>query len=109
MVNIFSLVILYQRCTKYRDARSRYRKIVYLRYCMYATQLYSDLGTTLTVDSITSFFKRRYKSEDLEDVFGEESDFDVGRRVAKEFVEKGGFKTMPQVVKWLPKKPSYTR
>ena len=59
--------------------------------------MYSNLGETLTVDSITSFFKRRYKSEDIDDVFGEDSDFDVGRRVAREFVEKGGFKIMPQV------------
>ncbi|XP_018026730.1 UDP-glucose:glycoprotein glucosyltransferase 1 isoform X2 [Hyalella azteca] len=60
--------------------------------------LYSAVGSDLTVDTITSFFKQRYKSEDIDDVFGDDSDFDVGRRVAREFIEKGGFKSVPQAL-----------
>uniref|UniRef100_A0A6A7FWQ9 UDP-glucose:glycoprotein glucosyltransferase 1-like isoform X2 n=2 Tax=Hirondellea gigas TaxID=1518452 RepID=A0A6A7FWQ9_9CRUS len=60
-------------------------------------ELYAGVHT-LTVDSITGYFKMKYKSEDLDDVFGEDSDFDVGRRVASEFVQKAGFKKMPQAL-----------
>ena len=33
----------------------------------------------------------------LDDVFGEDSEYDVGRQLAKEFVEKTGLVTLPQV------------
>ena len=54
-------------------------------------------GESISAATVLDFFAARYKSEDLEDVFGEDSDFDVGRRVAREFVAKGGFRAMPQV------------
>lgn len=46
---------------------------------------------------VTAAFKGKYPSVELDDVFGEDSDYDVGRLLAQEFVEKAGITSLPQV------------
>ncbi|KAL7645301.1 UNVERIFIED_CONTAM: hypothetical protein RMT77_003687 [Armadillidium vulgare] len=60
--------------------------------------LYATVTDDVTVDDVTGFFRKRYKSEDLDDVFGFDSDFDVGRQLARMFVDKGGFRSFPQAL-----------
>lgn len=60
--------------------------------------LYSNVDGDITVEDVTSAFKKKYKSEDLEDVFGEDSDYDVGRMLANEYIEKTGMKKFPQAL-----------
>lgn len=63
--------------------------------------MYSNVQGDITVDDVTSHFKSKYRSVDLEDVFGEDSDYDVGRMLAQEFVEKAGITSLPQVVFYI--------
>lgn len=64
----------------------------------FLVDLYSNVQGDITVDDVTSHFKSKYRSVDLEDVFGEDSDYDVGRMLAQEFVEKAGITSLPQAL-----------
>jgi len=48
-------------------------------------------------DDVISLLSIKYRSADVEDIFGEDSAYDTGRRLAHDFVERSGFRKMPQV------------
>ncbi|GIX97388.1 UDP-glucose:glycoprotein glucosyltransferase 1 [Caerostris darwini] len=52
----------------------------------------------ITPDSVIAHFKTIYTSEDLDLVFGPESDYDAGRKTAWEFINKTGLSKPPQVL-----------
>ena len=67
----------------------------------FITDVYSKIeeGEDLEISLIHDTFMESYggkRNEDLklEDVFGEDSEFDVGRQLAKDFAEKSGFKVV---------------
>lgn len=60
-------------------------------------QVYSNVQEDVTVADVTNLFKSKYPSVDLDEVFDEDSDYDVGRLLAQEFVEKAGISNLPQV------------
>ncbi|XP_064106308.1 UDP-glucose:glycoprotein glucosyltransferase 1-like isoform X1 [Macrobrachium nipponense] len=64
----------------------------------FLTNIYASVQGDVTVDDVTSHFKKRYPSTDLEDVFGEDSDYDVGRMLSQDFVEKAGISKFPQAL-----------
>jgi UDP-glucose:glycoprotein glucosyltransferase len=49
------------------------------------------------VDDVISLLRTKYRSADVEEIFGEDSEYDTGRRLARDFVERSGFRKMPQV------------
>jgi len=49
------------------------------------------------VEDVISLLSTKYRSADVEDIFGEDSAYDTGRRLARDFVERSGFRKMPQV------------
>jgi len=49
------------------------------------------------VDDVIPLLRTKYRSADVEDIFGEDSVYDTGRRLARDFVERSGFRKMPQV------------
>ncbi|GBM24555.1 UDP-glucose:glycoprotein glucosyltransferase 1 [Araneus ventricosus] len=49
-------------------------------------------------ESVVAHFKSLYTSEDLELVFGPESDYDTGRKTAWQFINKTGLGKPPQVL-----------
>jgi hypothetical protein len=49
------------------------------------------------VDDVISLLSTKYRSADVEEIFGEDSEYDTGRRLARDFVERSGFRKMPQV------------
>jgi UDP-glucose:glycoprotein glucosyltransferase len=49
------------------------------------------------VDDVISLLRTKYRSADVEEIFGEDSAYDTGRRLARDFVERSGFRKMPQV------------
>ena len=60
----------------------------------------SDLLETdkLTVAAIKDTFMESYGSDvKMADVFSEDSEYDVGRQLAAEFIEKTGLTSLPQV------------
>jgi len=67
----------------------------------FVTEMYGDLADDdkLTVAVVKEAFLEAYGSDvKLDDVFGEDSEYDVGRQLAKEFVEKTGLVTLPQAL-----------
>ncbi|XP_077554205.1 UDP-glucose-glycoprotein glucosyltransferase isoform X3 [Haemaphysalis longicornis] len=52
----------------------------------------------VTVETVIAQFKLKFPGEDLELIFGEDSDYDTGRKLAWEFVNKTGLATAPQVL-----------
>ncbi|CAB4060497.1 HUGT [Lepeophtheirus salmonis] len=53
---------------------------------------------TLSVETVIKEFKVATGEYDSDDVFGEDSGYDVGRVSSKEFIIKSGFKSFPQVL-----------
>lgn len=51
----------------------------------------------VTVEDVMSLLNVKYRSADVEEIFGEDSEYDTGRRLARDFVERSGFRKMPQV------------
>ncbi|XP_071549472.1 UDP-glucose:glycoprotein glucosyltransferase 1 isoform X4 [Panulirus ornatus] len=68
------------------------------RALQFLIDVYSNVQEDVTVADITNLFKSKYPSVDLDDVFGEDSDYDVGRLLAQEFVEKAGISNLPQAL-----------
>lgn len=63
--------------------------------------VYSKLGKAkeVTSDFIIEQFKRTYpKEKDLDDIFGDDSDYDEGRKLSMEYYNKIGLKKLPQVL-----------
>ncbi|XP_045583681.2 UDP-glucose:glycoprotein glucosyltransferase 1 isoform X2 [Procambarus clarkii] len=68
------------------------------RALQFLIDIYSSAQEDVTVADVTSAFKGKYPSIDLDDVFGEDSDYDVGRMLAQDFVEKAGISSLPQAL-----------
>jgi UDP-glucose:glycoprotein glucosyltransferase len=51
----------------------------------------------VVVDDVISLLRTKYRSADVEEIFGEDSEYDTGRRLACDFVERSGFRKIPQV------------
>ena len=58
-----------------------------------------DYDGDVSVDQVHQVFLDNYGSDvKLDDVFDEDSEFDIGRQLAKDFTERSGFKKLPQVL-----------
>ncbi|CAG5096209.1 Similar to Uggt: UDP-glucose:glycoprotein glucosyltransferase (Drosophila melanogaster) [Cotesia congregata] len=55
-------------------------------------------GNSIDVTDVKKALKIRDPSADIDDIFGEDSQYDVGRHLAMDFVKRTGFKTFPQVL-----------
>ena len=51
----------------------------------------------IEVEDVISLLRTKYRSADVDEIFGEDSEYDTGRRLARDFVERSGFRKMPQV------------
>ena len=61
-------------------------------------QVYAAVGSEdVTAKDVHKAFKNKYKYEDLETVFGEDNEYDTGRQLAKDFVQRIGISKLPQV------------
>lgn len=67
----------------------------------FITDLFNQLEDEtelLQLKDVQDAFMAAYGSEaNRVDVFGEDSDYDVGRSLSAEFIEKTGLETLPQV------------
>jgi len=50
------------------------------------------------VDDVLKEFKKQFPKTPINDVFGEDSDYDTARILAKEYVARTGFRKLPQVL-----------
>ncbi|XP_014296354.1 UDP-glucose:glycoprotein glucosyltransferase [Microplitis demolitor] len=55
-------------------------------------------GDSIDVSDVKKALRIRDPSADIDDIFGEESQYDVGRHLAMDFVRRTGFKSFPQVL-----------
>ncbi|XP_076033465.1 UDP-glucose-glycoprotein glucosyltransferase isoform X2 [Oratosquilla oratoria] len=65
---------------------------------LFLAEIHNKVGGEVTVSDVTAAFKSEFPSVDLDDVFGEDSDYDTGRKLAKEFSTKAGFSSFPQAL-----------
>ncbi|KAE8746395.1 hypothetical protein FOCC_FOCC006890 [Frankliniella occidentalis] len=67
----------------------------------FLTDVYAAIKTEnrdVKVEDVHKKLKSKYKGVDLEDVFGADSDYNTGRKLAREFVERSGFRNLPQAL-----------
>lgn len=51
----------------------------------------------VVVEDVISLLHSKFRSADVDEIFGEDSEYDTGRRLARDFVERSGFRKIPQV------------
>ena len=54
-------------------------------------------GRDVTVEDVERTLRQRYPSVDVDDVLGEDSDYDAGRTLARDYVTRLGLGQPPQV------------
>ncbi|XP_029827316.3 UDP-glucose:glycoprotein glucosyltransferase 1 isoform X1 [Ixodes scapularis] len=64
----------------------------------FITDVYAAGREGVTAEIVIKQFKTKYPGEDLDLVFGEDSDYDTGRKLAWEFINKTGIGTGPQAL-----------
>lgn len=67
----------------------------------FLTDVYAAIKTEnrdVRVEDVHKKLKTKYKGVDLEDVFGADSDYNTGRKLAREFVERSGLRKLPQAL-----------
>ena len=67
----------------------------------FITDVFAKVGDTadITPKSVHDLFAQNHpKAGSVEDIFGEDSEFDVGRQLAADFFQRSGFKETPQVL-----------
>lgn len=47
--------------------------------------------------NVYKLLRARYPNSEPDDIFGPDTDYDTGRRLASDFVERSGFRNLPQV------------
>lgn len=62
-------------------------------------QVYATLkeDRDVVVEDVISLLSSKFRSADVDEIFGEDSEYDTGRRLARDFVERSGFRKIPQV------------
>lgn len=65
----------------------------------FITDVYAAVkGEPVTTETVIAQFKLKFPGEDLELIFGEDSDYDTGRKLAWEFINKTGITGTPQAL-----------
>lgn len=67
----------------------------------FLTDVYAAIKTEnrdVRVEDVHKKLKTKFKGVDLEDVFGSDSDYNTGRKLARDFVERSGLKKLPQAL-----------
>lgn len=66
----------------------------------FITTIYTSISENrdVIVDDVLNEFKKQYPKASINDIFGEDSDYDTARLLAKEYVSKTGFRKLPQVL-----------
>lgn len=52
----------------------------------------------ITVEDVRKLLKRKLSIFNVDDILGEDSDYDFGRSLAKDFVQRSGLRTLPQAL-----------
>lgn len=66
----------------------------------FITSVYASISENrdVIVDDVLNEFKKQYPKISVDEVFGEDSDYDTSRSLAKEYVARTGFRKLPQVL-----------
>ncbi|GAB6021676.1 hypothetical protein CHUAL_004257 [Chamberlinius hualienensis] len=65
----------------------------------FITDVYARIGddTNPTSEDVINAFKSEFPSEDIDLIFGADSDYDTGRKLARDFMTRTGIKDVPTV------------
>lgn len=63
---------------------------------MYAS-INSEGERDVEVNDVIKLLRVRYSSADVDEILGADTDYDTGRKLASDFVERSGLRTLPQV------------
>lgn len=50
------------------------------------------------IEDVQSTLKKKYSVSNIDDILGEDSDYDFGRKLAKDFIQRSGLRTLPQAL-----------
>jgi len=62
------------------------------------TKCIESFGGRPTVADVHKFFKKTFSDQEIDDIFGKDSDYDTGRVQGKNFVDKSGIGKLPKVL-----------
>uniref|UniRef100_A0A1B6BXN7 UDP-glucose:glycoprotein glucosyltransferase n=1 Tax=Clastoptera arizonana TaxID=38151 RepID=A0A1B6BXN7_9HEMI len=63
---------------------------------VYATAKKDDQD--IQPEDVKKLLRTRFHSADINEIFGPDTDYDTGRKLAADFVQRSGFRTLPQVL-----------
>ncbi|KAK7864404.1 hypothetical protein R5R35_000446 [Gryllus longicercus] len=66
----------------------------------FLTDIYAQIKEErdVTVKDVINLMRTRYPSASVDEIFGEDSEYDTGRKLAKDFIERTGLRNLPQVL-----------
>ncbi|XP_001944699.1 UDP-glucose:glycoprotein glucosyltransferase [Acyrthosiphon pisum] len=66
----------------------------------FITNMYTSISEDrdVIVDDVLNEFKKQYPKAIIDEIFGEDSDYDTAQILAKEYIAKTGFRKLPQVL-----------
>ncbi|XP_054270383.1 UDP-glucose:glycoprotein glucosyltransferase-like isoform X1 [Macrosteles quadrilineatus] len=68
----------------------------------FITDVYASVKTEgerdVQVSDVIKLLKARYHSADIEEILGEDTDYDTGRKLAQDFVQRSGLRSLPQAL-----------
>lgn len=66
----------------------------------FITSIYTSVSEDrdVIVDDVLNEFKKHYPKASIDEIFGEDSDYDTARTLAKDYVARTGFRKLPQVL-----------
>lgn len=66
----------------------------------FITSIYTSISEDrdVIVDDVLNEFKKHYPKASIDEIFGEDSDYDTARILAKDYVARTGFRKLPQVL-----------
>lgn len=66
---------------------------------LFFNQVYASVkeDEDVTPNDIHRKFKEKFSGVDIVDIFGEDTTYDTGRKLSVEFIQRSGFRKVPQV------------
>lgn len=58
----------------------------------------NDKNNEITVEDVRKTLKKKYSLFNVDDILGEDSDYDFGRSLARDFIQRSGLRSLPQAL-----------
>lgn len=61
----------------------------------------TDSDRDVQVEDVIKLLRVRYHSADIDEILGSDTDYDTGRKLAYDFVQRSGLRALPQVINFI--------